>query len=47
MTTRVLVLTGDPVGPTMAGPAIRAVELARLLADAGHAVVLAAPSRDR
>ena len=44
MTTRVLVLTGDPVAPTMAGPAIRAVELARLLADAGHAVVLAAPS---
>jgi len=40
----VLVVTGDPVGPTMAGPAIRAVELARVLADAGHRVVLAAPA---
>jgi len=30
-TTRVLVLTADTVGPAMAGPAIRSVELARVL----------------
>jgi len=40
----VLVLSGDPVGPTMAGPAIRAVELAGVLARAGHPVTLAAPA---
>jgi hypothetical protein len=40
----VLVVTGDPVGPAMAGPAIRAVELSRVLAGAGHPVVLAAPA---
>ncbi len=40
----VVVVSGDPVGRTMAGPAIRAVELARVLAGAGHPVTLAAPS---
>ena len=38
---RVLVLTADRVGPVMAGPAIRAVELARVLAADGHDVTLA------
>ena len=41
---RVVVVSGDPVGPVMAGPAIRAVELARVLRGAGHPVVLAAPT---
>jgi len=31
--TRVLVVVGEPVGGAMAGPAIRAVELARVLAE--------------
>jgi glycosyltransferase involved in cell wall biosynthesis len=44
MATRVLVVSGDPIGPSMAGPAIRAVELTRVLAAAGHPVVLAAPA---
>ena len=39
---RVLVLTDDRVGPVMAGPALRAWELARVLLSAGHDVVLAA-----
>ncbi|MBD0281651.1 MAG: glycosyltransferase [Thermoleophilaceae bacterium] len=40
--TRVLVVSGEPVGGAMAGPAIRALELARALA--GHCrVTLAAP----
>ena len=30
--TRVLVVCGEPVGGAMAGPAIRALELARVLA---------------
>ena len=30
--TRVLVITGDPIGPKMAGPAIRAWNMAQLLA---------------
>jgi glycosyltransferase involved in cell wall biosynthesis len=38
----VLVVTRDRVGPEMAGPAIRAVELARVLAEE-HSVRLAAP----
>jgi hypothetical protein len=38
---RVLVLTDDRVGPLMAGSALRAWELARVLLDAGHEVVLA------
>jgi GT2 family glycosyltransferase/glycosyltransferase involved in cell wall biosynthesis len=29
---RILIVTGDPIGPTMAGPAIRASNIARLLA---------------
>lgn len=40
---RVTVVSGDPVGALVAGPAIRSVELARVVADAGHGVVLAAP----
>ena len=40
---RVLVVSGDPVGELMAGPAIRAVELARALAAAGRDVTLAVP----
>jgi hypothetical protein len=39
----VLVLSSEPVGERMAGPAIRAVELARVLA-AEHQVTLAAPA---
>jgi glycosyltransferase involved in cell wall biosynthesis len=40
--TRVLVVSAEPVGPAMAGPAIRALELARVLA-AHCEVTLAAP----
>ncbi len=40
---RVLVVSAEPVGPLMAGPAIRARELARALA-AEHEVTLAAPA---
>ncbi|HEY6533062.1 MAG TPA: glycosyltransferase [Acidimicrobiales bacterium] len=40
---RVVVVCGDRAGRVMAGPAIRAVELAQGLAGAGHPVVLAAP----
>jgi glycosyltransferase involved in cell wall biosynthesis len=40
--TRVLVVSGEPVGGTMAGPAIRALELARVLARHCE-VTLAAP----
>jgi glycosyltransferase involved in cell wall biosynthesis len=43
MRARVLVLSSEPVGERMAGPAIRAVELARALAGE-HDVTLAAPS---
>ncbi len=38
--SRVLVLSGEPVGKEMAGPAIRARELARVLRAAGHEVTL-------
>jgi len=38
--TRVLVLSNEPLGEVMAGPAIRATELARVLADTGHDVTL-------
>lgn len=41
--TRTLVVTTDRVGEAMAGPGIRAYELARLLADDGHDVVLTSP----
>src|SRR5436190_1114961 len=40
--SRVLVLSGDGVTERMAGPAIRRLELARVLAGAGHDVTLAA-----
>ena len=40
---RIAVVCGDRVGSLMAGPAIRAVELAKALSGAGHRVVLAAP----
>ena len=42
MRARVLVLSSEPIGERMAGPAIRAVELARVLARE-HDVTLAAP----
>lgn len=42
----VVLLTADRVGPAMAGPAIRAWELARVLAADGHRVILAAPEVD-
>jgi glycosyltransferase involved in cell wall biosynthesis len=44
--TRVLVVSGEPVGGAMAGPAIRAVELARVLAEHCR-VTLAAPGPSR
>jgi glycosyltransferase involved in cell wall biosynthesis len=44
---RVLVLTDDRVGPVMAGSALRAWELARVLQAAGHDVVLSAASGSR
>lgn len=39
----VVLLTADRVGPAMAGPAIRTVEFARVLATDGHHVTIAAP----
>jgi glycosyltransferase involved in cell wall biosynthesis len=42
--SRVLILSSEPVGERMAGPAIRALEIARALARAGHAATLAAPA---
>ncbi len=42
--TRVLVITGGEVGTRMAGPAIRATAMARVLAGDGHDVVLATTS---
>ena len=44
MSRRVLVVTADWVGQRMAGPAIRAVNLARELAQRGLDVTLAAPN---
>jgi hypothetical protein len=44
MSSRVLVVTADHVGHRMAGPAIRAVNLARELARLGFEVTLAAPN---
>ena len=41
--TRILIISTDVVGTTMAGPGIRALELARALARAAHTVVLAVP----
>ncbi|MGH2745990.1 MAG: glycosyltransferase family 4 protein, partial [Thermoleophilaceae bacterium] len=46
MRASVLVLSAEPVGERMAGPAIRAAELARALA-AAHDVTLAAPAPSR
>ncbi len=46
MRASVLVLSPEPVGERMAGPAIRAAELARVLA-AEHDVTLAAPAPSR
>ena len=43
MSVSVLVLSAEPVAERMAGPAIRAAELARALAGAGHRVTLASP----
>lgn len=42
--TRVLVVSGDRVGQSMAGPAIRCWEMCRLLAANGHEVHLATPA---
>jgi glycosyltransferase involved in cell wall biosynthesis len=42
--SRVLVLSSEPVGSRMAGPAIRALELTRALTRAGHDATLAAPA---
>jgi glycosyltransferase involved in cell wall biosynthesis len=41
--TAVLLLSSEPVGERMAGPAIRVAELARALARAGNSVTIAAP----
>lgn len=38
---RVLIVTGDPLGEKLAGPAIRATSFARVLADEGHFVKVA------
>ncbi len=38
--TRVLIITGDPIGPRMAGPAIRSWNMALALAEAGNEVTL-------
>ncbi|HEY4152621.1 MAG TPA: glycosyltransferase [Pseudolysinimonas sp.] len=43
--TRVLVVTNDPVGATMAGPAIRSWNIARTVSAAGHEVRLVTTSR--
>jgi hypothetical protein len=42
---KVLLCTDDVLGPTMAGSALRCWEMARVLADAGHLVRVAAPAR--
>ena len=42
--TRILIITGAEIGARMAGPAIRASAMARVLADDGHDVVLATTS---
>lgn len=42
----VLLLTADRVGAAMAGPAIRTVEFARVLAGDGHRVTIASPHVD-
>jgi glycosyltransferase involved in cell wall biosynthesis len=44
--TRVLFVCGEPVGLRMSGPAIRTTELARVVADAGCDVTIAAPRAD-
>ena len=46
MRASVLVLSPEPIGERMAGPAIRAAELARVLA-AEHDVTLAGPAPSR
>lgn len=38
--TRVLIATADSLGPTMAGPAIRAAEISKVLAGDGHEIRL-------
>lgn len=38
--TKVLVITGDPIGPRMAGPAIRSWNMAEVFTKAGHEVTL-------
>jgi glycosyltransferase involved in cell wall biosynthesis len=46
MKSRVLVIASEPMGPRLAGPAIRSLELAGALARAGHEPVIAAPHVD-
>jgi glycosyltransferase involved in cell wall biosynthesis len=45
-TAPLLLVCGDPVGATMAGPGVRAWEMARALARAGLPVLLAVPNAD-
>src|SRR5262245_23376248 len=42
--TRVLVISSEPIGPRLAGPAIRALELAGVLERSGHTPIVAAPA---
>lgn len=44
--TRILIATGDTIGHSMAGPAIRCWEMARVLGARGHDVTIAAAGRD-
>ncbi|MEO6325854.1 MAG: glycosyltransferase family 4 protein [Thermoanaerobaculia bacterium] len=46
MTTRVIVLSPEPIRERMAGMGIRALKIAECLRDAGHDVALAAPPAD-
>lgn len=44
--SRVLVISSEPLGPRLAGPAIRALELAGVLQRTGHTPIVAAPEVD-
>jgi glycosyltransferase involved in cell wall biosynthesis len=43
MKSRVLIISSGPVGPRLAGPAIRSMELAGVLGRGGHMPIVAAP----
>ncbi len=45
--TRLLIVTYEHIGPKMAGPGIRAWEIARAVAGRGFSVILATPYSDR